>query len=94
MRAKTTVENDPDLIAAESFVPVPVGGFTGKTVDTGNGATLEIGCGPSWPLPSITLTPTDGTPLTTTKMKAGPGTITAGLGGSCETCTVALAFCA
>lgn len=94
MRARTTVDDDPNLIAADSFGPVLVVGLTGKTVDKGNGATLDIGCGPSWPLPSITLTPTDGTPLTTTKMKAGPGTIIAGLGGSCETCTVALAFCA
>lgn len=37
----------------------------------------------------MTHCPFEGTPLTTTKMRAGPGARMAGLGGTCETWRVA-----
>jgi hypothetical protein len=55
---------------------------------TGSSATSRIGCFPRTPFPSMTILPTDGTPLTTTKISAGPGAMIAGLGGSWETCSV------
>lgn len=63
-----------------------------KIVDRGSSAAGSIGCCPSWPEPSMTCTPIEGMPFTTTKTYAGPGTITAGFGGSCETCSVAVLF--
>ena len=48
----------------------------------GRAPTASTVCGPSWPEPSITWTPMEGTPFTTTKIKAGPGAMMAGLGGS------------
>jgi hypothetical protein len=44
---------------------------------------------PRVPDPIMTHCPFEGTPLTTTKMRAGPGARMAGLGGTCETWRVA-----
>ena len=45
----------------------------------------DICCRSILPEPTMTCTPTDGTPFTTTNNSAGPGGKTAGLGGSCAT---------
>ena len=48
----------------------------------GRGSGVSSVCFPSLPEPSITWRPIEGTPFTTTKTKAGPGAMMAGLGGS------------
>lgn len=55
----------------------------------GSACAAATGCTPIWPLPIMIHVPLLGTPFTTTKSSAGPGTRMAGFGGSCETCSVA-----
>lgn len=50
-------------------------------LNEGRVAIVWMGCVPIWPDPTITWIPIDGTPLTTTKRKAGPGGKMAGFGG-------------
>jgi hypothetical protein len=59
-------------------------------LEAGSSVTLNISCGPSFPDPTITGLPTDGTPFTTTKIMAGPGTSMAAFGGSGLTCRIAV----
>jgi len=69
---------------APDFLLDPAFGLAGGcwTLDTGRSATASIGCVPNWPDPTITATPTEGEPFTTTNKSAGPGARIAGLGGN------------
>ena len=60
--------------------------------EAGRSPIAKVFCMPSTPEPTITWQPTEGTPLTTTKMKAGPGTKMAGFGGTWLTCNTAVLF--
>lgn len=59
------------------------------TVVPGSCASVAMGCVPICPLPIMTSVAFDGTPLTTTNMKAVPGGKRAAFGGIWRTCRVA-----
>lgn len=48
----------------EPLEPPPV---TAAMLGGGRSTAWVVGCSPTWPEPTITCTPTDGTPFTTTK---------------------------
>ncbi len=60
--------------------------------DAGSTATGSISCNSNAPEPIITPVPTEGTPGTTTKTRAGPGAMMAAFGGICEACRTAVLF--
>jgi hypothetical protein len=57
---------------------------------SGSAAAELVGCGSTFPLPTMTAVPLLGTPLTTTKTNAGPGWKRFAFGGACETWSVML----
>ena len=56
----------------------------------GRSTAALIVCAPIWLLPTMTMTPTLGVPLTTTNIITGPGARMAAFGGIWLTCRVAL----
>jgi len=56
----------------------------------GSVAAAVVACFSILPEPIMTILPIDGTPLTTTKRRAGPGAKIAGFGGTWLTCKTAL----
>jgi len=52
----------------------------------GSALAAEVGCVSTCPVPTMTIVPLLGIPLTTTNSNAGPGVSKFGFGGTCETC--------